>query len=162
MTHRSRRRRDRSPLVKQDEWVAAERAALDADGYPLPGPHADVIIKLDAGSTVDSEARRSRWLRFTGIAPAQSPLGRTLATVPLCLMLSVPPFAMAGASAMFVKVQWVTAVALFVGLGVGAGFAFFLSRQRRAVSAPSATVVRSTVVRPTSSAPVPEPETHAP
>lgn len=151
MTHKSRRRRDRSPLAKQDEWAASERATLDADGYPLPGPHADVIIKLDAGSTVDSEAGRSRWLRFTGIAPAQSPLGKTLATMPLCLLLSVPPFAMAGASAMFVKVQWVTAVALFVGLAVGAVFAHFLSRQRRTVPAPSATVVRSG--RPVTSAP---------
>jgi hypothetical protein len=136
MTHRSQRKRDRSTLVKKDE-------RLDADGYPLPGPHADVIIRLEAGSSVDAEARRSRWLRFVGSAPAQSPLGRTLATVPLCLLLSVPPFAMAGASAMFVKVQWITAVALFIGLGVGAAFAYFVSRHRRPVPAPSATVVRN-------------------
>jgi hypothetical protein len=158
MTHKSPRKRERSLLAEQDGWAAAERTVLDADGYPLPGPHADVIIRLEAGSTVDAAAGRSRWLRFIGIAPAQSPLGRTLATVPLSLLLSAPPFAMAGASALFVKVQWVTAVALFVGLGVGAAFALFLSRQRRAVPAPSATVVRSVVEHsPPASVPSPEP-----
>ncbi len=152
MANRSQRRRGRPP-VKQDRWVAAERAALDADGYALPGPNADVIVEMDAGTNVGPDSQRSRWFRFFGLAPANSPLGQTLATVPLCLLLAAPTFATAAASAVFVKITWVTAIALFVGLGVGVFFALRLTRQRPAIAAPSATVVRSPKVH---SAPMPQ------
>jgi hypothetical protein len=97
-------------------------------------------------------------LRIFGFAPANSPLGRTLATIPLCILLSVVPFAMASAAALFVKITWVIAIALFVGLGAASAFGWLQIRRRRVapVVAPAAThVITMSVPRVE---PLPEPE----
>jgi hypothetical protein len=54
---------------KRDERPAPnEQARLDEDGYERPGPHADVLFALQAGS--DARRRRRFWMKLAGRGPA--------------------------------------------------------------------------------------------
>jgi hypothetical protein len=163
---KSEDRHERTQLVQQDERASDMPVVLDDEGVPLPSDHANVIIRLEAGSTSGQDVPRSRWLRFLGYAPANSPLGRALSTVPLSILLSVVPFVMAAAAALFVKITWVTALALFVGFGAAVGFGWLQTRQRRVRPIPARKVIKRPVPiprpEPASPAPLPEPETPAP
>lgn len=124
MKETSRKQKRRTAVVKQHD-----QARFDEDGYERPTPVADVLFTLEAEASVDPD-RGGRWkLKATGRAPANSALGRTLATIPLCAILGVPPFTMALAGSLFVKIPWLTAGMAILGLAGGAWFAWHLTRK---------------------------------
>lgn len=121
----SRKRTGRAPLVQQND-----PAKVDEDGYERTSPVADVLFTLEAEGTVNPD-QGARWkFRASGRAPADSALGRSLATMPLCAILGVPPFVMGLAGSMFVGVPWITAGMVVLGLAGGVWFAWQLTRQR--------------------------------
>jgi len=125
MKKTSRKQRERTALVK-----LSDQARIDEDGYERASPVADVLFTLEAEATVDPELG-SRWkLKAIGRAPADSALGKALATIPLCAILGVPPFTMGLAGSMFVKIPWLTAGMAILGLAGGAWFAWHLTRKR--------------------------------
>lgn len=125
MKETSRKQKERTALVKQ-----SDQARLDEDGYERTTQFADVLFTLEAEATVDPEQGGSWKLKATGRAPADSALGRTLATVPLCAILVLPPFAMGLAGSLFVKIPLLTAGLAILGLAGGAWFAWHLTRKR--------------------------------
>jgi hypothetical protein len=127
MKETSRKRKERTALVKQ-----SDQARLDEEGYERPTPVADVLFTLEAEATVDPEQGGSWKLKATGRAPADSALGRTLATVPLSAILVLPPFTMGLAGSLFVKIPLLTAGMSILGLIGGAWFAWYLTRSRTA------------------------------
>lgn len=132
MKKASRKLRERTALVKQ-----SDQARLDEDGYERTTQFADVLFTLEAEATVDPEQGGSWKLKATGRAPADSALGRTLATVPLCAILVLPPFTMGLAGSLFVKIPLLTAGLAILGLAGGAWFAWHLTRPRKARSSPA-------------------------
>jgi hypothetical protein len=121
----SRKRTERAPLVEQNE-----PAKVDEDGYERTSPVADVFFIVEAEGTVDPD-QGARWkLKASGRAPADSALGRSLATMPLCAILGFPPFVMGLAGSLFVKIPWITAGMTILGLAGGVWFAWQLTRQR--------------------------------
>ncbi|MFL6126902.1 hypothetical protein [Actinophytocola sp.] len=112
-----------------------ERRNLDEDGYERPSAAADVLFTVEAEAGVGPD--EGRWkLKATGRAPADSALGRALATMPICGILVLPPFMMAWAGSLFVKVPWITGIMAVLGLGGGMWFAWLLTRPRRAEVVP--------------------------
>jgi hypothetical protein len=130
-----RKRNERSALVKQSEQ------AHDEAVFERPTSKADVIVKLEAGVS------RSRfWVKLFGQAPAESPLGQAFATLPLCMILVCPPFVLAAAGFLFVKIPLVTAGLTVIGFGGGAWFASRLTRKRHTV--PDHPVIKGQVLPP--------------
>lgn len=121
----SRKRTGRAPLVKQNDPTN-----VDEDGYERTSPVADVLFTVEAEGTVGPDRGTSWKLKAIGRAPADSALGRSLATMPLCAILGVPPFVMGLAGSMFVKIPWITAGMTILGLAGGVWFAWQLTRQR--------------------------------
>lgn len=121
----SRKRAGRAPLVRQDD-----PAKVDEDGYERTTAVADVLFTVVAEGTVDPDRGASWKLRASGRAPADSALGRSLATMPLCAILGVPPFVMGLAGHLFVRLPWITAGMTILGLAGGVWFAWQLTRQR--------------------------------
>jgi hypothetical protein len=150
-----RKRNERSALVKQ-----SDPAQLDDAGCERPGPHADVIFTLEVG------VKRwwQPWLKVFTKAPATSPLGQTLAAVPLCAILTLPAFAMAAIGFFFVKIPLLTAGLTVVGFAGGAWFAWSLTRLSRPGPVVNPPVIKGRVVAPvTRPVPIalPEPDTEA-
>lgn len=124
MKRTSRKQRERTTLVRQ-----SDRTRIDEDGYERASQVADVLFTLEAEATVDPDLG-SRWrLKAIGRAPADSALGRALATIPLCAILGVPPFVMGLAGSLFVEIPWITAIMTTLGLAGGAWFAWHVTRR---------------------------------
>jgi hypothetical protein len=120
-----KQQRERTALVKQ-----SDQARLDEDGYERTTSFADVLFTVEAEASVDPTQGGSWKLKATGRAPADSALGRTLATIPLCAILVLPPFTMGLAGSLFVKIPLLTAGMAILGLAGGAWFAWYLTRKR--------------------------------
>lgn len=129
----TRKQRERTALVKQ-----SDQARVDEDGYERTTQVADVLFTLEAEATGDLQQGGSWKLKATGRAPADSALGRTLATIPLCAILVLPPFTMGLAGSLFVKIPLLTAGMAILGLAGGAWFAWHLTRSRKTPSGQSA------------------------
>jgi hypothetical protein len=114
--------------MKRTQRTKHRRRASDADGFPPPSSYADVIFELHAES---SPTGRSK-LKLRGYASASSLLGRTLATIPLCLILVAPSFGFPVAASLAIKgpwADWATTIALGLGIAVGSGFAWLAMRR---------------------------------
>jgi hypothetical protein len=119
------KRTQREPNERSTLDKRSELRPVDPDGYPLPTSRADVLVSLEGGSTVNQANKRDFWFKWIGFAPANSPFGHALATMPLCLTLSLPPFTMAAASYLFIRIAWVTGLALLLGFAGGAGLCVY-------------------------------------